>query len=101
MVLVNGPVQAAGEHLAIALAEAAVQHGRCMCKSRQLRAHGLVFTPTTTATTTTTAMRVVKMHVLVPRGDEEPRRGVGGEGERRDCVRRRRGQLALICCCSP
>lgn len=80
----NQPVQPPAKQDPVGLAKATVQHRRCMGKGCQFRA-------------IQASIRVVKMDILVPGGDEETRGVPGREGEGRDSVFWRAGELELGC----
>jgi hypothetical protein len=73
--LVYGPVKAATKQLTVAIAIAAVKDRCCMSEACQ-----------SLASIVHAAMRVVEMHVLVPRGDQEARRVCGRVGHCADLV---------------
>ncbi len=73
--LVYRPVKAAAKQLPVAIAIAAVEDRRCMSEACQ-----------SLASIVHAAMRVVEMHVRVPRGDQEARRVRGRVGHCADLV---------------
>lgn len=91
------PVHTRGEGLVAVGAEADVHDGGAVLVRLQQRAVAATAAAGVVAGAAL-LVGVVQVHVLVPGGDQQPRRRVGREVERRDGVVGRLRELELRCC---